>query len=465
MTDEAKPEKPEKPKKPYKLFKGTEIPIGEIKTFPAYVQRLEPTGLMPRIMVIRSLADTWKRGHKLAKVWVEGQTTKNMEVSVDRRVVLLEGNRGDALKAAFKSWSTKNPADSLILHPKSLGADPEIFVTVDGKVLPSWEFLGSKARPTPLYPCMNDQDLRDGYQGDPLTGIGAYWDGFQGEFTTRSGTACMAYFVDDIQRGLKAIDRAAKAKNPDAKLSIQSVLPVDPEILATAKEEHVAFGCMPSANVYGLMGNQTPGREVPLRFAGGHIHLGVDRGLRNKESLERAVMGMDAVLGVPSVSLFGAFDVPARRQYYGQAGEYRTPPHGLEYRTLSNAWLMHPVIAHMVYELARVGFDYGLSGLDLFGPQDEIRDIIQSTDPMAAKAYLTKHKAAYMALFKRPVPFKNSGPDLVYQILFNGAESIIQDPEDFTANWNLSGYWVSHSDDHLKNWGNSHAHLQKGEKL
>ena len=429
--------------KEYRVYRGELVEVSKIQEYPIAVQRPGPTGKLPRLSVLKAITASWRFGHKTLTLWDPDKGDVYIEVKEDDKLVNLTGTRGRALLGAFGAWGLKNITAALPIVGKHLGSDPEIFVVDENDaVIPSWEFLPPKKTPLPLY-----------------GSNGAYWDGFQAEYTT-SPHACMAYFVDDIQAGLYAIHQAAKKYNPKAHLSPYSVLPVDPEILRTAKDEHVEFGCMPSKNIYGLHGNTIPGRQVPLRFAGGHIHLGLK--LTTKQ-LEAAVRGIDAVLGVPSVSLFAAFDIPARREYYGQAGEYRLPAHGLEYRTLSNAWLMHPVLTHLVYELARVGVDYGISGFDAFGAQEEIRDIIQGTDFLAARAFMTRHKDLYLSLFKRAKPFSYSS-EQAYGAFFNGADTFIKDPADFESNWSF-GDWVGHSDGPLKNWGNAYTHIAAGAKL
>src|ERR1019366_5440055 len=75
------------------------------------------------------------------------------------------------------------------------------------------------------------------------------------------------------------------------------------------------------------------------------------------------VKAMDAIAGVACVALFAKYDNPIRRQYYGLPGEYRLPKHGLEYRALSNAWLIHPLIMNLVIDFARKAAIMGKEGL------------------------------------------------------------------------------------------------------
>jgi len=210
------------------------------------------------------------------------------------------------------------------------GSDPEMFVVnKDGIVIPSFDFLPSHKQVTVNQP---------------------FWDGFQAEFNI-PGVSCLDQTIGHLQAGLFNLYRAAIKHNKDAALTIKPTLEIPPHMLTEGKDEHVQFGCMPSKNVYGMKGIQADGKDVLVRSAGGHIHLQLDN--KQKKKIEDYVIALDAILGVACVSMFGNIDDPIRRQYYGLAGEYRTPKHGMEYRTLSNAWMCHPTIAYVVFELAR----------------------------------------------------------------------------------------------------------------
>jgi hypothetical protein len=62
---------------------------------------------------------------------------------------------------------------------------------------------------------------------------------------------------------------------------------------------------------------------------------------------------MDIMVGIPSVLLDRNPLAAERRKLYGRAGEYRTPPHGFEYRTLSNYWLRAYPLMSLVFGLTR----------------------------------------------------------------------------------------------------------------
>lgn len=343
---------------------------------------------------------------------------------------VLAGARGQELLDIWNSKLEKSFSPMAYRLGCTSGADPEIFVLdAKGKVIPAWTFLGSKEKPTKF-------ESGDGYKES------AYWDGFQAEFTTPAGVTCLVRMCDTVRSGLKAIYQAMPKKG---KLSIKSVVEVDPKVLGEAKEEHVAFGCAPSKNAYGLRGNTQSGRVVPYRFAGGHIHMGINE--ESKKNIPKIVKALDTVLGVGCVSLFAGLDNPIRRQFYGQAGEYRTPPHGLEYRVLSNAWLCHPVIFHLVFDTARAVAGLVEDGFELSdfwqSNQQSTLDTIMNSDVDQARKILRGNEK----VFQRILGMATGHTELAYRVFYNGLGDLVKNPGDIAGNWKLESdsAWTHHA--------------------
>ncbi len=335
------------------------------------------------------------------------------------------------------------------------GSDPEIFVVDEsGNVIPAPEFLHGKDESVPLNSACNCAECRKG--GRPKI----FWDGFQAELTTRGNLHCLQLLGDDIQSGLKSILRAAQTKFPKARLSIKTVVPVSEAHLMTYPEAFVTFGCSPSMNAYEQHGEyiENP-RLLPIRFAGGHIHMGF-RGLVGEHFIDpvEVVKTLDATIGVASVAMFaGLEDCRIRRRFYGLAGEYRLPAHGLEYRTLSNAWLCHPAIYMMTFELARVGAALGVAGGRVLLDADEelVRTIINRGDVELARKYITRNETMFLALWRNAFQnYFNGGPfgevntrlgnqlvSLCMKATLEGATSLIAEPENLGRNWKLNGTW------------------------
>ncbi len=129
---------------------------------------------------------------------------------------------------------------------------------------------------------------------------------------------------------------------------------VDDKYLQT--ENAQTFGCDPDYNVWLREQNARP--EAPnknLRSAGGHIHIGYD----NSEKLgtpvaEDLIKSMDLYIGVPSVLQEPDND---RKLLYGKAGAFRFKPYGVEYRTVSNYYLMSPDLMRWAYNNTKKAVD------------------------------------------------------------------------------------------------------------
>ena len=320
-----------------------------------------------------------------------------------------------------------------MLYP-TLGADPEIFVKDgDGNVVPAWTFLPAKS-------------LKGRY----------FWDGWQAEFQARATGTCLAYFVDGIRRDLMALNDNLP---PGAQLVMDSVVPVDTKGVSA---EHVALGCAPSFNAYGeppLTGLNP--RQIPFRFAGGHIHLGLERARFIGNWVEPAVKGMDRIVGLSAVCLARNMDNPIRRKFYGRAGEYRLPTHGLEYRVLSNFWLCAPEITHITFELARMGVTLGATNQNwLFAGSDAaVQAAINETDPDAAYALLRRNERLLKRLFKGTEMGNYSQTydrifEMYWEALRGGVGAVIRDPNDLSGNWLFREDWAEHSDGNTATWEN-----------
>jgi len=355
---------------------------------------------------------------------------------------LLDENEAELYKQEEKQYDKFKAVRSIYKPSIYIGSDPEIFVVgADSQVIPSYEFLKSKAE--------NELTVLPKQFG---TGSAVhkpqniFWDGFQGEFNVQPQT-CLGWFADGIFSGLKNMSDKAKLVNKDAKLSIQSTLPINPAMLQSAKDEHVEFGCMPSLNIYGMEGLKANGRDVPYRSAGGHIHLGIAKFTKDNtdtKEIERYVKTLDKILGVACVSLFAGYDKPERRQMYGLAGEYRLPKHGIEYRTLSNAWLAHPLIMNMVYELARQCVQIVDKKLETLwdATEEETVRCINECDTDLAREILARNKPMFVSIFQYMASREKSLN--IYRVFFLGMDSILDNTSDIESNWLINGQYGSH---------------------
>ena len=336
----------------------------------------------------------------------------------------------------------------------TIGADPEIFVAdkFTGEVVPAFSFLSPKQTPV--------KSMIGSYANT------VYWDGYQAEFTIQAN-ACLAYALDSVQNGLRTVLTEALKHNKNSILLAQPTIEVSPDDLAKQKDEHVNFGCTPSLNIYNMFGQVGEGRTTQLRPAGGHIHFGwgsngsINRLHKDTELTERIVKALDAICGVACVSMFANIDDPRRRQMYGLAGEYRLPSHGLEYRTLSNAWLYHPLLANLVIDLARAAFMVGVNNTLRFFKfdQNEVVRVINTHDVVRAREIMEENKEMLCQIMGKMARINAlnsmSEGSTIFSVFMNGAENLVTNYKDISGNWsfdNTVSRWVTHCDGVGKNW-------------
>lgn len=409
------------------------------------------------IIVVSISANSTKTSY--LKYVNKNRTTTTCVVPNNMLVSTIPLKEQKKMKEVYRDYIIKNLKDQLHFRCM-LGSDPEIFVeNQKGNVIPAFKFLGSKKSPN-NYGIGEHQYI----ENKPI-----YWDGFQAEFETSANT-CLAWQVDSVQQGLKGTLDAALKYDKDAKLSIQTVMDIPDDLLKNEAEEHVEFGCMPSLNIYNMKGKIVSGRDLPYRSAGGHIHFGFEGIKKTKVEIERIIKSLDAILGVACVALFAKYDNPKRRECYGLAGEYRLPKHGIEYRVLSNAWLSHPLIMNLVFDLARKALVFGQKDFLKYwkATEKETINCINNCDVNKAKTILNNNKDIMLQLFQASYRCDNHQAKKIFNIFLNGMESIVKDPSDLVTNWNLKGdncSWVKHSDGKGKNYRMSEDYISDGKKV
>lgn len=401
--------------------------------------------LPPQLLALKVEKTDYSYNH----IYYYNPKTKGLSYIADtftHHVTVNEKEDVTPLLAKYREACKSNLSDIATRLYCTIGADPEIFALDNkGDVSPAWSWLPAKSK---------------AMKAEGIYGGEVYWDGFQAEFTTIANMKCLGFTVDSVQAGLKEIH--GEATKIGSKLTIDTVVPVRPDVLATAGEEHVQFGCAPSKNAWNLKTAPLNGREVPWRFAGGHIHIGHKEFINT--DVTRYVRTLDKILGVASVSLLGSLDNPIRRQFYGLPGEYRQPAHGLEYRVLSNAWLCHPLAMNMVFDMTRAVLGVELAELSeqWMVSDDKTIDIILKNDIDGARGVLAKNKAVFAHLTKLAGIYD---PELGYKVWSGGIESSLKDARDLVGNWDLERKWVSHSDGPGKNWRLASMELSRGNKV
>lgn len=357
------------------------------------------------------------------------------------------------VKKVYDESAVKNLKDRITFSTGIyIGTDPEAFaVDGEGQLLPAFSFLDDEKTALVTQGKINPNDIVPRHM--------PYWDGFQGEFKTSART-CLSYLVDQIQHGLHQIDKLAKKKDEKAKVVATPVLPVPPEWMQKADKVHLQFGCAPSLNAYGMAGEiPIDGRQIPVRFAGFHIHLAIKHVIQDgseKFTYEDVVKFIDKITGVASVAALQGLEDPVRRLHYGLAGEYRTPEHGLEYRTLSSAALWHPAVTHLMFNLTRAAYQIYVKGLQnlYVGDEKEVVEIINNLDVKGAKKLIKKNRDLFAGILDgvygveslshlKTLQSVYTPLNLVDHLLMPGVKEYID--LDISKNWRFDN-WVTHSD-------------------
>lgn len=208
----------------------------------------------------------------------------------------------------------------------TIGADPEFFLQ-DKK---TGRFIG--AHGTTPGTKKKPEKFRD---------LGALQvDGMALEVNTKPVTTTIAFKLN-LRLMLDAIPvRLSDRGFKNVSLEASPTADFDEEEWARAPEEAKILGCSPDFNAWTGNVNEVPDASVPFRSGAGHIHIGWGKGIKQTEDFKKVcaefTKEMDAALGV--ASLLWDQDT-RRRELYGRAGAFRPKPYGVEYRTLSNAWL------------------------------------------------------------------------------------------------------------------------------
>lgn len=362
---------------------------------------------------------SYKGGYDNQGKYNSRHTLKYNGISIDNKLVNF--NEQEIASAIVCEKFELNVNKYLIQRCEhNTGADPEFFVNdKNGNLLPAFKFLGSKSKPS---------------FGSAHNKI--YWDGYQAEFETKSWS-CHSSFVDEIFHGLQGI---LKMAGPGASISNKTVVDVSLEEMKTLPKEFVQFGCMPSFNAYNMNGLSMPGEETPYRSAGGHIHFGFS-GIQPDVAI-KVVKALDAIVGIMGVSALAKWDDPRRRKMYGLAGEYRLPPHGLEYRALSNAWMFHPVLAHIFLDISRRVAMLAKHNLFFFSEsEEEVIHIINECNIVAARRMIERNKKLFMEIIEfcyqnqHDYVYNKDIHSAIYDLIISGADKYFND--NINSNWKL----------------------------
>lgn len=242
-----------------------------------------------------------------------------------------------------------------------VGADPEIFVKKNGVFVSAHGLvLGNKENPLKV----NKGAVQV--------------DGMALEFNI-DPAASEHEFVSNVQEVMRILTSMV----PGYEMAPVPVADFSLEYIASQPEEARELGCNPDFDAYTGMANVKPQALMPMRTASGHIHIGWGEDMDgHNDQCRAAAIQMDYFLGLPS--LFYDND-QRRRAMYGKAGCFRPKSYGVEYRTLSNAWLLSAERMAWAYRAAVKGMQELMEGNYLYEKYGDISAIINNGDKKAAE--------------------------------------------------------------------------------
>ncbi|HET8689265.1 MAG TPA: hypothetical protein VFM18_21855 [Methanosarcina sp.] len=249
-----------------------------------------------------------------------------------------------------------------------VGCDPEVFVKLNGKFQSAFGLIkGDKKNPMPV----NKGAVQV--------------DGMALEFNINPAKTEEEFIVN-----VQEVFNTLRAMVPKYEVVAVPVADFDPSYMKQQPLEALELGCDPDYNAWTLDANKKPDGDRPFRTASGHVHIGWTNGedITDGGHFSRAAnvaKQMDFFLGLPSL----AYDKDTkRRSMYGKGGCMRVKPYGVEYRTLSNAWLNSPKLIGWVFRNVQAGMNRLMNGECLYEKHGDIQEIINNSDWKAAKAII-----------------------------------------------------------------------------
>lgn len=250
-----------------------------------------------------------------------------------------------------------------------LGADPEVFVGVNGAVRSIiGKVGGTKDNPQPL----------------PIgQGFAVQEDNVALEFNIPP-SAGANFFDMNLDLALGFLENMVQSQHNYSFVK-ESAVSFPQEELEDPRSW--VFGCDPDYNAWTLKRNPRPkAKDKNLRSCGGHVHVGYE--LTDDQKIELVRM-MDLRLSVPAVLMDSG---ELRKQLYGKAGAFRNKPYGLEYRPLSNFWVFDSKTRVWVYQQTEKALDAVLKGISATPEQERILQAVDKNDKEVAKALVEQYE-------------------------------------------------------------------------
>lgn len=236
-----------------------------------------------------------------------------------------------------------------------VGCDPEVFVKQNGMFKSAWNLIkGSKESPFPV-----DRGA-------------VQVDGMALEFNINPASS-----EDEFLININTVFHTLRGMVPEHEIATVPVAHFDEEYFRSQPEEALELGCDPDYDGWTRAVNEKPSTDKAMRTASGHVHIGWGEKLEGHFEMAADIAKQcDFYLGLPSLVYDSNTE---RRELYGNPGAFRVKPYGMEYRTLSNAWLTDERLIKWVFRASQKAWNDWLAGKRPYEEHD-VRNIIKKSD-------------------------------------------------------------------------------------
>lgn len=188
-----------------------------------------------------------------------------------------------------------------------------------------------------------------------INNLDFYYDNVLAEFTVKPSSN-KKDFLSNLKNSINICEEIIKplrlSSHTSAEFSSEELLHPDARKSGCAVE-HCAY----SLEVISSKKIEKLFKKNNLRTAGGHVHLGFSQ-VQSHDFCIMLVRMLDLFLGFVSLFLDNSPGCVERRKIYGAPGRYRQPSYGVEYRTLSNFWILDPELTEIVYDLCEFSIEF-----------------------------------------------------------------------------------------------------------
>lgn len=314
-------------------------------------------------------------------------------------------------------------------YQSPFGCDPELFMVKNGYIVGSENIVKKEEH-------------------------GVVKDGVQVELNPPA-KVCREEIMGELRRCFQHLKSLATKSKTKVKNDV--TVEVSKRHFKSLSEDSKKFGCAPSFNAHtgDAYVMELDPSEYLLRSAGGHIHMGRSSSAVRVTNIindpERTIPIMDIIVGNTCVLLDRDEGNIERRKHYGQAGEYRTPEHGLEYRVLSNFWLKGTPLMSLVFGLARHALMITASDLDKellkLVDMDDIVRAINDNDIQLAQQNFDKIKEFLVSTCDKSdsfFPINEKNLPMFQLLVDNGIDKYFND--DIISVWTTNMKYLGFND-------------------